>query len=92
MFIEHYNSQLNRVIQSTNYPFSTMKYINSILKHHKTRKMKSDLTENERRQLGPVMKYKQKTFHILFLFIFKNENLNRTHTVSRVVWKQGTLR
>lgn len=54
MFIEHYNSQLNRVIQSTNYQFSTMKYINSILKHHKTRKMKSDLTENERRQLGQV--------------------------------------
>lgn len=54
MFIEHYNSQLNRVIQSTNYQFSTMKYINSILKHHKTRKMKSDLKEKERRQLGQV--------------------------------------
>lgn len=54
MFIEHYNSQLNRLIQSTNYQFSTMKYINSILKHHKTRKMKSDLKENERRQLGQV--------------------------------------
>lgn len=53
--------------------------------------MKSDLTENERRQLGQVMKYKQETFHILFL-LFKKENLNRTHTVSRVVWKQGTLR
>lgn len=68
MFIGHYNSQLNRVIQSTNYHFNSMKYINSILKHHKTRKMKSDLTENERRD-----KYKQETFHILFL-LFKKEN------------------
>lgn len=69
MFFEHYNSQLNRLIQSTNYQFSTMKYINSILKHHKTRKMKSDLTENERRQYiyGTSINKKRFTFYFYYL-------------------------
>lgn len=89
MFIEHYNSQLNRVIQSTNYQFSTMKYI-LILYSNITKQEKWNLTW-QKMNVGNWDKYKQETFPILFL-LFKKENLNRTHTVSRVVWKQGTLR
>lgn len=47
-----------------------MKYINSILKYHKTRKMKFDLTENEH-DVDNKDKYKQETFHFLFLLLKK---------------------
>lgn len=66
-----------------------MKYINSILIYHKTRKVKFDLTENEH-DVDNEDKYKQETFHFLFLLV--KRQLNKTHTMSRVVWKQGTLR